>query len=500
MIAHIVLKDLRRLWPFVAGLAVLQFALAAVQVALGFFPDDHRALAQAANILGGVGMLLIFFIGVLVVQLDPVPDDRQDWLVRPIRRRDLLAAKLLFVILAVHLPLFAANLAQGLADGFPLGQAISAAACWSVYQFAGLTLPALAAAALTRTVGQTLGLVLAIAAFLVALIVVPNLANTIVLFLPRNASSSLVAWLLRYALLLTGVATILGLQYFRRRTIQARVALAVFIVLIAASQLLLPADTALALQNWMQPAPTVTLAFAPEAGRQIAPPRWIFESRSVRLALPLKAVGLPPGMILVSEGAKVVITAPDGRSTSSDLEMGDGVIQAPGVGTYYQLAQVQQAFLRAHAGQKVRVDIRYTLATLRLRAMQLLAADGGDAWLAQGAHCASRILPDEGRLQVGCLQAGNVHQRAVASLTDAAGGPPRWNTRHLPSDAPYSNGADMITRFSLGFLLGDLKSPQQPTVAVTLAEPVMHMMRDISIPDVRLEDWTVENGRDGVTR
>ena len=102
MIWHIFRKDLQRLWPFVAALAALNLLVAVIQIALGVFTSEHSTLLRLADFLGLLSTILIFFAAVLVVQLDPIPDDRQDWLARPIRRRDLLAAKLLFMLLTVQ--------------------------------------------------------------------------------------------------------------------------------------------------------------------------------------------------------------------------------------------------------------------------------------------------------------------------------------------------------------------------------------------------------------
>jgi hypothetical protein len=129
-----------------------------------------------------------------------------------------------------------------------------------------------------------------------------------------------------------------------------------------------------------------------------------------------------------------------------------------------------------------------------------MAADHGDLWLAQGAHCASRVQSDDARVQIQCQQAGNVHQRPIAMLMDGDR-PLRWSMRHLPSDAPYSNGADMITRFPLSLSFDGLENvAATPTVAMTMAQPVAHVVRQISIPDVVLDDWSVDGARNGDAR
>lgn len=499
---YIFRKDLQRLWPYAVGLAALHLLLATIHVALGDFPTENSSLNRLTDILSGLSTLLIFFAAVLVVQLDPLPDDRQDWLARPIRRRDLLGAKLLFMALAVHLPMFAADLIQGLATGFPPGQALAAAGWWNLYQFVGLTLPSLALATLTRTIGQTLGLALAIAVITLAISYGPTLTGIGLGNLPTapaGLGATLAAWVLRYALLLAGAAAILGLQYFRRRTFPARIMLVVIAVLIGVSQGLLPPGAALAMQNWGAPEQTVTLAFAPQAGKYVSRrpnESFPFRNQGVPLLLPLKVEGLAPGLMLVSEGERVVVTAPDGGSTNG-VHVQDTILRAPGLPTYYQTLSVPRAFLRAHAGQKMRVDITFTLGILRPGPPQTMPADGGHLWLAEGAHCASRIDAEATRVQVSCRQAGNVHQRAVAMLMDHDR-PLRWSMRHLPSDAPYSNGADMITRFYQSLPFDGLGTVQTtPTVAMTMAQPVAHIVRHISIPDVRLEDWTAQSTHEG---
>jgi hypothetical protein len=60
------------------------------------------------------------FLITAAVHLDAVPGVRQDWLIRPIRRRDLMLAKLLFAALAVQAPILVANTAAFLISGFSL--------------------------------------------------------------------------------------------------------------------------------------------------------------------------------------------------------------------------------------------------------------------------------------------------------------------------------------------------------------------------------------------
>lgn len=149
MVWHVLRKDLRLLWPLVALVAAIHAMAAALAVWLGRFLEPREILALAH------GLPLLSFLGIVVLTValihqDPLPGDRQDWLVRPIRRSTLIGSKLLFILLLIIGPLLLADFAAGLADGFPLAAALAAAVSRSTWVFCLLTLPALAFAAVTR--------------------------------------------------------------------------------------------------------------------------------------------------------------------------------------------------------------------------------------------------------------------------------------------------------------------------------------------------------------
>src|SRR5207249_6394143 len=101
MIWHICKKDLKLLWPFVLGAAGIQVTSAGLCYAM-----DHirvtEALLNISNLLQLGALLASALLIATVVHLDAIPGVRQDWLVRPLSRRDLLLAKVLFVLLLVH--------------------------------------------------------------------------------------------------------------------------------------------------------------------------------------------------------------------------------------------------------------------------------------------------------------------------------------------------------------------------------------------------------------
>src|ERR1700674_4524461 len=91
-----------------------------------------------------------------VVHQDAVPGARQDWLARPIQRKDLLLAKFLFVLLAVHGPMLLADLFRGLANGFSFGPSLAAALSRGLFVLVTFSVPLFAFASLTRNTMEAL--------------------------------------------------------------------------------------------------------------------------------------------------------------------------------------------------------------------------------------------------------------------------------------------------------------------------------------------------------
>src|ERR1700752_2204860 len=123
MVRHILEKDLLLLWPLVPALTAFQALLAFARFTAGQIPNAVPLLPAGLLVLLTTATMIA-----LVVHQDPIPGTRQDWLTRPIRRRDLLLPKLLFVLVFVQGPWFVIDFLQGVANGFPFGQSAAAAA------------------------------------------------------------------------------------------------------------------------------------------------------------------------------------------------------------------------------------------------------------------------------------------------------------------------------------------------------------------------------------
>src|SRR5262245_23817444 len=99
MVRHILRKDVTLSWPLVSGFSVLYALVALARFTAGRFLQGFPGTPLSFLVLLAAATLMTF-----AVQQDPIPGMRQDWLVRPIRRRDVFLAKLLFAIVFVQGP------------------------------------------------------------------------------------------------------------------------------------------------------------------------------------------------------------------------------------------------------------------------------------------------------------------------------------------------------------------------------------------------------------
>src|SRR5580658_4200506 len=265
MIWHIFRKDLKLLWRMAIGVALINLLHRAIQSGAGIF--RNATLSPAVALSGVLELVSLLATGVLIVmavQQDPIPGLTQDWLVRPIRRRDLLLGKVLFVALMVQAPIFLIEVGQCLAAGFPLGPSLAAPLSRSVWVFLAMDLPVLAFATLTRSLTQAAGAAIAIvlgyALFTQASILYTNfLFNRIWV-----TDAAQVAWGL------AGVAAVLTLQYYRRKTTRARWVYGAAALVWLSAQFL-PWQPAFAVEEHLSPQPTaaagVQIVFDPVKGK-----------------------------------------------------------------------------------------------------------------------------------------------------------------------------------------------------------------------------------------
>src|SRR5215471_4360339 len=217
MILHIVRKDLSQLWMLVAVSTIAQFANSGLWFALNHFQEPAE-LVVPANVFPFVVWISIVLLIVACVYQEVVPGVSQDWLIRPIRRVDLLMAKVMFVLIFVNAPMLFSDFAYGMATGFGIRQSLAAAMAHALLAFLALELPILTLATITTSVTQVIGGVLAIWLTILAIV----LAGTAIRGgTPPPFALSGMQWMTPAYwtfLALVAACVIIPLQYIRRAT------------------------------------------------------------------------------------------------------------------------------------------------------------------------------------------------------------------------------------------------------------------------------------------
>jgi len=520
MVGHILKKDWMLLWPLVAALAALQGLLAFTRFTAGHFLNGLPTVPGSL-----LELLAAAIIITLVVHQDPIPGVRQDWLVRPIPRRDLFLAKLLFVVVLVQGPMFVTDLLQGLANGFSFGQSAAAAIACAVSILLTLTLPVLAFAALTATMTETF--VAAVGVF--AVVIVCSIGGGLV---GATAPTTLTgfAWvpvLMREALLLVAAGGVLVLQYRWRRTWAAR-ALFAAALLIGQFASFLPWRTAFRLEQLLTASSGndhgIAVAFTPGAGRfRPAPgqglddveekpgmgPVDVAEENRRRRAegaltvfLPLRVSGLIPESRLLADRSQVTVIGRDGRpvyqGTGNGLELRATTADA----TIHQGIRVPGALYSRVKGELVDVHLDYSFTLFRTNAAYALAARDGDQRMPGIGWCATKVNDAGNRVLFRCLQPGERPSCLAVVLEHT---PTRQRNPEVslcvPDYTPYPGHTfpDALSRFggtlpfydSSGLVRYPVGGPQlsEARVVVTAFQPMAHFVRRVVIPAVRLQDW-----------
>jgi hypothetical protein len=500
MIWHIMRKDWKLFWPLVVGVALIEWIVRITNSSWGIFRERLAPLPMMLVYLGPLSLLAVGVLIVLVVQADPIPGLRQDWLVRPIRRKDLLLSKLLFVALLVQGPIFIAEVIQGIAAGFPLSQAIGAPLSRSLYMFIMFDLPVLAFAGLTRNLLEAVGAGFAVAVG-VAICINADLSLNLENLLGMTGGVSWVTDTAQTAWGMIAVAGLLSLLYFRRKTNPARwiFGAATAVWLCAA---LLPWQTAFAVQERFSPqlpaADPVRISFEPNAGdirleRGDFREPGIYRGQVEHAFVPVNVQGLGDGELLGADRTSARLVKPDGRT----FELG----QAPQFhdfrgGTFHQSVSVPEETWNLVKDQPMRLEIDYSLTMLKALADHTIPARGANQWVPEAGRCATRMNSDDTQIEFGCLVPGRT-SCVITFIQNAHTGTITAQDRDCrPDYAPYFGRleGDSLSRTYANFLVqgvntSELKDSQ---VVVRVYRPLAHFTRHVVIPDIRLADWAAK--------
>jgi hypothetical protein len=527
MIWHIIKKDWKLSWLMITGVAAIHWAVAMISFNLGLFSAD-RTLAELRVTLDPIALMGSALLIAVIVHQDAIPGVRQDWLARPIQRWHLLLEKVLFVVAAVQGPILAADIFQGLANGFSFRQTLAAALSRAVFLLLSFTLPVLAFTSLTRNMTEAIvSAVIASVAWGLVVQAAATLSGGYDNFrLVQPTSESNVGWIgdsFKFVLFLLGASAILGLQYFRRKTMLSRCLTAVFLLLLFFISFL-PWKPAFAIQQRLSPSPgsgaATVLAFNPGAGRfhyasGISPSdenmrRYRHEGK-MAVHVPLQVAGLPTDSVLLADRSEVCLIGASGKTeycgTGQELRVSkEG--PDPGEAQIYQEIDVPFAVYRHVKDQPTGLGINYSLTQWRLDRSYAIPAVGGDERTPGLGWCKTKVNEAETAVEIRCMQPGKgpTCRSGCASgfLENATSGrrnPEKFDCH--PDYSPYFVGADSImTRFNANFEFRDatglahfpVDGPQllQSRVVVRLYQPTDHFTRQVVIPRIKLQEWEAQ--------
>lgn len=477
MIWPIFRKDWTLLWPFVVLITLTAAVLEWSYYRFGFFGTSTLA-RELMGVLRPAWLIGTLALSVAVVQEDTIPGVDQDWLIRPIVRRKLLLAKMLFVLVGLGLPLLAVNLTDELASGFPLGPSLLGAACNALYVFLCLWVPAMGLASAARNMTDVLLLSAAMVVLYAALLSVAALAFGADRCPTCDTSVGWMQHQLQHAGILIGSAAVLALQYFKRATRTSRIVIAAGVAGLVIVQL--PWNMAFVIQTAL----SAPIGTAPEGIRIVADPTHpagqnaghaaarggtrqatrallhgdvdsavlSFATGSRRapvlLEVPLRILGLSPGEFLVVDRAEYSLLDAGGRDLFTDVSAERGsvpLIPAPGTDAIVQTFEVPSSVYTRLGGRISSLRINLWLTVRSVVAEHRMRAANGAVDSARIGQCRSRA--DRLAATIRCRYIGRV-PNCVSGFLEGPGGlrnPPVYSCRsdYRPFIPPVFNIVQM---------------------------------------------------------
>ncbi len=507
MIRHILKKDFRLLWHFAAGVAALGWLFTLLVYRIDHGAPNLRPLA------GMVSMLQVLASGILaatVVQLDALPGVRQDWLVRPIRRRDLLLAKLLFVVALVQAPIFVGDLAAALADGFPLVQALTAALLRSACVFAAFFLPVMAFGSIARNFTETIVGVVA------AIVITAVVLQAMNMLFPSHwrfamiTGSGWIAELEMISIAVLGGVAVLRLQYFRRRTLAARwltAGVGVVCLLVGFS----PWQPVFAIQQRFSPSPGaaagVQLEFQPNRERLHEPWRAYKGEPSdthrpgMVISLPIVVSGLTEDTMLRTDRLEARLIGAGGRVEDLGLTMSP-LAYSENTGKTYWRIYVRDAMYDQVWNRPIRLDLEFSLTFLRLHEAHAIPAVDGNQTTGALGRCRTSVNRSGTDVQLRCLKAGAPPPCTIFFLEHPASGSRNPGVfQCLGEYTPFflQMTPDALSRSEVNLPFRDPAGQWHAPVdeeklrgsraVIRSYQPEAHFVRNMVIPEIRLQDW-----------
>ena len=488
MIWHIFKKDWKLLWWQAGAVVALATGAGLADAQRGYFGSTDPPRTETALII--LAFLAGLFLITELVQQDPIPGGAQDWLVRPVKRADLLLAKLLFVLLALEAPILIVAVMTDFARGFPLGTTLSGVTVEMLAMTLSLGLPALAFASLFRGITETIAAAFAVVLALMAGgFLIMGRANFPLVGPTNQTGVHWVADVAENSVYFLGAAAVLAMQYYRRQTVRARWVAAAFFALARLTPMM-PWQSAFALQQGLAPSPgsasSVVLAFDSSPNR-------------TRLAfcIPVTVSGLPADSWVNVDRVSVSLTDAAGGVVWKNP------IQLPWIDSAKPFSSI-----RGHDGcepfsmDSDEINRLSKMSALHARldySLTLFGLDKSYAIPVGSSSDGDQVLPDVGRcgtrtgywVTLRCItqKAPTCAMAFLSNKTTGLRTPPAYSCN--PDYEPF--GGETSTTWGSGLSIPSRNLPD-PVITnwqfvLRTYKPLDHFTRQLTTPAIDLRDW-----------
>jgi hypothetical protein len=478
-------KDVRHLWPRIAVVLAAELLLGCIS----FWPPP--GLAGTRSLLGVFEILAWWYLIAAVIHEEAAPGNRQYWLTRPFSRRDLLAAKVIFILVFLCLPVFLGEVASLVLRGKSPVAYLPEMLVSQLFFLAKVVLPATALASITASLVE-FGWTSLAAVVGLYIILVPLMLR----------AQSVVDWgglewfraTVVAALALTASVAILLVQYVRRWTWLSR-GMVVAALLIGVSLIWMPGwHTAFALQTRLSGqhvADTVAhIAFAPARDRSNRP---VYESRKRNVdavPIPVRVTGIPDGMALYIERVNATVDTPNrGRWSSGWDSLADlyRVLRTQGAGMeeerfllgdgeYWLYLNIDRSIYESTGSGPMHLHARMALTLLSAEQITPLTLRGGAQAVPNDGFC--WVTSRKRQFETAC--SWPVRTPARFHFRQRPGGTSLgwWNA--VGSYGPYSTSGEL---WQWVVQTGGM-DPQPVGIDLVTRGAVAHFERDLDIPAV----------------
>lgn len=513
-IFHIIRKDLRHHWKEVV---LCQAALASYcwRQVDGWNEPSHFVAIGLFRVSSVLAMLLPLSWWLLIsraIQDEALVGDRQFWITRPYEWKKLLAAKAIFFLVFLNLPLLVAGMFLLARAGFGVFPHFLGLLWMQILLLLFPLLPLAALAAVTRNLAHGLVAILLVFFYLFCMV-------ALVAWIEDGKFSSADGdWILG-AIVILAVVSVLWIQYAQRRTLLARTFLggaALVITLVSvAGALFSRGESAYALLGAAQRSP-IQMSIEPATWVRTQKPEPEAEGQPVYISVPITLSGLPHGSLGHVAGIMLTLETPDGFQWHSGWSTYH-ILLGPGEHGWAQPFEIKYKSYRRLKGVPVKSRVSLALDLYREpepRQVALAAREfsvpevgrcridaAGQSWfscrspLTQPEMVVARLDPATSTCPVG--QNKNEPKKTEEPATSLLPYAVIWGRK---SDLP-NYGVSPIESFTFNFGLGN----KEPRATICLGTPISFSFPKLSertriefeTGNLNLEDYRLDNGSRG---